>query len=136
MSRVLAGSTGGHVEVDVDTAVAGDDDLYNGAGEATSEYNDTDDDANGTTFLKTNLGRVDQAEVSVEVNDPELSSSDVGVQVADARPAAPDDFFEDAAFIEGTILITLVDEDGSGEIDDDTDIGEDDLEFSYQAVRE
>lgn len=106
-------------------------DLFNGAGDPTDEYNDTDGDANGTAYLKTDLVDVNEATVSVKVNDPALSASAVGVQVADAQPAEPSDFFEDAAFVDGTILFTLVDEDGSGEIADDTDISS--ITFTVQA---
>lgn len=122
------------VSVAVERAVVtGDDssDLYNGAGDPTNEYNDTDGDANGTAYIKTNLPSVDHAEVSIAVNDPALSASAVGVVVADAQPAEASDFFQADAFVDGTIIFTLVDEDGSGEISDDTDISN--VEFTVTA---
>lgn len=111
-----------------------DSDLFNGAGSTTFEYNDTDGDANGESFLKTDLGRVDHADVSVAVNDSALGGN-VGVQVTDARAADPSDYDTSGDFVSGTVHITLTDEDGSGEIADDTDISGT-LEFEVFAVRD
>jgi len=122
-------STQNGVQVVVETAVPTADstsDLFDGNGDPTDVYNDSG--ANSESFLKTDLGSIDHAEVSINVNDAALSSSNVGVQVADARPAEPSDFVNDADFVDGAVHFTLVDEDGSGEIADDTDITS--LEFT------
>lgn len=108
------------------------DDMYDGDGAATDEYNNTDGDANGTSYLKADMADVDIAQVTVRVNDPALSTSAVGVQVSDARPATPSDFQAAEDYVSGAILFTLVDEDGSGEIADDTDISGT-LEFDVTA---
>lgn len=108
------------------------DDLYNGVGSTTDEYNDTDGNANGETFLRSGLRNVDQVQVSVSANDGALSANNVGVQVSDARPATASDFNSASDYINGSISITLTDEDGTGEISDDTDISN--LEFEVDAV--
>jgi len=111
------------VTVVVEAAVPTADDssdLFDGNGAPTDVYNNSG--ANSTSYLKTNLGGLDHAEVSINVNDAALSSSNVGVQVADARSAEPSDFVNDEDFVDGSVIFTLVDEDGSGEIADDTDI--------------
>lgn len=132
---------GGHDQIDAQVVTPSETDssgdpsgrFLNGAGEDTAEYNDTDGDANGETFIKTDLGRVDVAQVTIDTNDASLSASAVGVVVADARPAVEGDFDSAEDFEEGTIHFTLVDEDGSGEISNDTAI--ESLDFSYVAVR-
>jgi len=111
------------VTVVVETAVPTADDssdLFDGNGDTTDVYNNSG--ANSTSYLKTNLGGLDHAEVSINVNDGTLSTSSVGVQVADARPAEPSDFVSPGDYVDGSVIFTLVDEDGSGEISDDTDI--------------
>jgi len=119
--------------VSAQTAVvdATDGQLLNGAGERVTEYNDTDGDANGTSYLKTDISDIDSVQVSVSTNDPALSASGVGVQLTNARPAEPSDFFQDDAFVSGTIFFRIADEDGSGEINNDTDISN--LEFNVTA---
>ena len=107
-------------------------DLLAGDGTTTDVYNDSG--ANSTAFLKTNLPRVDHAQVTVAVNDGALSTSAVGVVVADARPAEESDWVATDDHVPGAILFTLVDEDGSGEIADDTDITS--LEFEVVATQE
>lgn len=117
------------VTVVVETAVPTADDtsdLFDGAGDPTDVYNNSG--ANSTSYLKTDLGNLSHAEVSIAVNDGAISTSSVGVQVADARPAEPSDFDATDDFVDGSVLFTLVDEDGSGEIADDTDITS--LEFT------
>lgn len=120
---------------DADKVVPGEGRMLNGAGAGTNEYNDTDTDANGTTYLKANLGRVDQCQVTISVKDDAIGTADAAIGVSSARPATPDDFFEAAAFVPGTIIFTLEDGADGTEIGDDTALDGNNLEFQYDAKR-
>jgi len=110
---------------------AADEDIRNGLGNQTTEYNDTDGEANGNTFLTTSLRSIDHAQVTVSTNNSGLSANNVGVQVTTARPAVPGDYSTDFNFIPGSVLIVLTDEDGTGELADDFNI--ESLEFEVVA---
>lgn len=124
----------GGQELDMDTVRADSDDMVDGGGNATSDYNVSAE--NSTTYILTNLSRVDDVQVSIDTQDASISTSGVGVQVVAARPAQPSDFVNDADYIDGAVLFRLADEDGSGEIADDTSIDANDLTFSYTAIKE
>lgn len=80
--------------------------------------------ADGGTFITTNLGRVNDAQVTVDVKAASVSE-------VVARPATEEDFDNADSYVEGTILIELYDASGAeiaaGDISD--------LELTYSAVR-
>lgn len=109
-------------------------DLLNGEGNDVDEYNDSTGSANGTAYLNTSLRHVDNVQLEINTNDAGLSSSAVGVQVVEARPAVPGDFASASDFVPGTVYFRIADEDGSGEISNDTDISS--LSFNLVAEGE
>ena len=120
--------------VNIFNAVAtdGDDsDLYDTSGSTTGSYQNSG--ADPETFIKTDLSSVDHAEVTVAVNDGGLSTSDIGVSVTDARPAEPSDFDTEDDYVDGSVIFTLADEDGSAEIADGTTLHDTALELTVTA---
>lgn len=120
---------------DVRAVVPGDGNMYDGAGAETNLYNNSSGDGNSTTYLKTNLGSLSSAEVSVVVNDmtADVGTVDAGVLVGEARPAEPSDFFEAAAYVDGTVIFTLLDGADGTEIGADTSLDANNLEFEVEA---
>ena len=139
MSNPLA--LNGHDQIDAQVVTPSDSDstgdltgeVINGVGESTGEYNDTDGDANGTTFIRTDLGRVDVAQVEIAVTDESLETGSAAIIVGEARAAVPGDFDTADDFVEGSIFIALYDAADGTEVADDTNITT--LDFSYVAVR-
>lgn len=111
--------------------------LYNASGDSTDTYDESTGGVVGT-FIKTELGRVDNVQVSVGDQDSALGVSGNGVQVSSATPAEPGDYDgADADFIGGTILIELFDIDGSNSaVSGGTDLSGSDLTLNVTAVRE
>lgn len=138
MSSIL--DIAGHAGIDQATVESGTDgsetgDILDAAGNATHKYADTDDadvdSAEAATFIDTDLGRVDDAQVSLHTEDAALAT---GATVVEARPAVEGDFESAADFVEGTILLVLRDASDGTELADDTDISS--LKLTYTATRQ
>lgn len=133
MSSILG--LGGKEQVDADTAVPNDGsvtgDVIDGAGSDTDTYNNSG--ANSTTYIDTDLGRVDNCVVVVHTQDTDIGTG-VGVVIGEARPAVEGDFDTADDFVPGSILFTLADAADGTEIGDDTTI--DDLQLGYVATRQ
>jgi hypothetical protein len=130
---------------DVETITSGEQGSETGrildaAGNFTDEYNDTDDpDVDGAaagTFIKTNLGRVDECTVDIEVDGAAGNAPFTVVETA--RPATQVDFESAEDFTDGTIFIRLFDPgteaDAPTELADDTDISG--YSFTYYAQKQ
>lgn len=127
------------VESGSDSSETGD--ILDAAGNATHKYNDTDDSnvasADAETFINTNLGAVTECTVSIHTDDSSIGNGQ-HTAVAEAQPASASDYNSDSDYVDGTILINLVDpgDDANSpqEVSDDTDISS--MKFTYTAYYE
>lgn len=121
----------------IDTIAAGDAEFQDGDGSSTSTYNNSGaSSTNDVTFLEVpQLKRVNDASVSVEVDDTDAATGTLSAEAEPASEGVADDLDGVADGSEANLLIlTLRDTSDGTEIASDTDVS--DLELNVTAIQQ